>query len=144
MLSALPALHQPASPLSWHVASAMARGAPGGSEKAKKLYAYLTYFAGGKGYSWPSFGLLGELHCSRRHVIRLVQEHGSERYSKEELIAELGAAFLWNETGILDSVRFENSALYLASWIQKLENDPRIIVSAASQALRAAAISSWA
>jgi hypothetical protein len=45
------------------------------SEKAKKLYAYLAYFAGGKGYSWPSFGLLGEkLHCSRRHVMRLVQE----------------------------------------------------------------------
>ena len=45
------------------------------SEKAKKLYAYLTYFAGGKGCSWPSFGLLSEkLHCSRRHVMRLVQE----------------------------------------------------------------------
>ncbi len=51
--------------------------------------------------------------------------------------AELGAAFLSNETGILDSVRFENSAAYLASWIQKLENDPRMIVSAASQAQRA-------
>ena len=51
------------------------------SEKAKKLYAYLTYFAGGKGCAWPSFGLLAEkLHCSRRHVMRLVQElsgHGS-------------------------------------------------------------------
>ncbi|HET7237450.1 MAG TPA: helix-turn-helix domain-containing protein, partial [Terrimicrobiaceae bacterium] len=45
------------------------------SEKAKKLYAYLTYFAGGKGCCWPSFGLLAEkLHCSRRHVMRLVQE----------------------------------------------------------------------
>jgi antirestriction protein ArdC len=59
---------------------------------------------------------------------------GSERYSKEELVAELGAAFLSNEGGILDSVRFENSAAYLASWTQKLENDPRMIVSAASQA----------
>ena len=50
------------------------------SEKAKKLYAYLTYFAGGKGHSWPSFGLLGEkLHCSRRHVIRLVQELSTHR-----------------------------------------------------------------
>ena len=50
------------------------------SEKAKKLYAYLTYFAGGKGYSWPSFGLLGEkLHCSRRHVMRLVQELSAHR-----------------------------------------------------------------
>ena len=27
------------------------------SDKAKKLYAYLTYFAGGKGCSWPSFDL---------------------------------------------------------------------------------------
>ena len=44
---------------------------------------------------------------------------------REELIAELGAAFLSNEAGILDSVRFENSAAYLASWTQKLENDPR-------------------
>ncbi len=45
------------------------------SEKAKKLYAYLTYFAGGKGYAWPSFNQLAEkLHVSRRHVIRLVQE----------------------------------------------------------------------
>ena len=50
------------------------------SEKAKKLYAYLTYFAGGKGCSWPSFGLLAEkLHCSRRHVMRLVQELSAHR-----------------------------------------------------------------
>jgi len=45
------------------------------SEKAKKLYAYLTYFAGSKGYAWPSFRVLSEkLHCSRRHVVRVVQE----------------------------------------------------------------------
>ena len=62
---------------------------------------------------------------------------GSEPYSREELVAELGAAFLSNEAGILDSVRFENSTAYLGSWIQKLENDPRMIISAASQAQRA-------
>src|SRR4029077_9944513 len=61
---------------------------------------------------------------------------GSEPYSREELVAELGAAFLSNEAGILDSVRFENSAAYLGSWSQKLENDPRTIISAASQAQR--------
>jgi hypothetical protein len=45
------------------------------SEKAKKLYAYLIYFAGGKGHAWPSFKHLGEkLHVSRRYVIKLVQE----------------------------------------------------------------------
>ena len=56
------------------------RSAPEVSEKAKKLYAYLTFFAGGKGYSCPSFGLLGQkLLCSRRHVIRLVQELSTHR-----------------------------------------------------------------
>lgn len=63
---------------------------------------------------------------------------GSERYSKEELIAELGAAFLSNEAGTLNQVRFDNSAAYLASWIKKFENDPKMIVSAASQAQRSA------
>ena len=33
------------------------------SEKAKKLYAYLTYFAGGKGYAWPSFKILNALQA---------------------------------------------------------------------------------
>jgi hypothetical protein len=41
------------------------------SEKAKKLYAYLTYFAGGDGCCWLSFSLLAEkLHCSRRPPAR--------------------------------------------------------------------------
>jgi hypothetical protein len=50
------------------------------SEKAKKLYAYLTYCAGGKGYAWPTFNMLAErLHASRRHVIRLVKELSTHR-----------------------------------------------------------------
>jgi hypothetical protein len=49
-------------------------------EKAKKLYAYLTYFAGGKGHAWPSFNHLGEkLHVSRRYVIKLMQELSAHR-----------------------------------------------------------------
>jgi hypothetical protein len=45
------------------------------SEKAKKLYAYLTYFAGGKGCAWPSFNHLAKkLRISRRYVIQLVKE----------------------------------------------------------------------
>jgi hypothetical protein len=50
------------------------------SEKAKKLYAYLTYFAGGKGHAWPSFKHLAErLHVSRRYAIKLVQELSAHR-----------------------------------------------------------------
>jgi len=79
-------------------------------------------------------------HSSRldREGITQPSKFGSERYSKEELIAELGAAFLSNEAGILNQVQFDNSAAYLASWIKKFENDPRMIVSAASQAQRSA------
>ncbi len=45
------------------------------SERAKKLYAYLTYFAGGKGRAWPSYTTLAEkLHVTRRHVIRILCE----------------------------------------------------------------------
>ena len=77
-------------------------------------------------------------HSSRlnREGITLSTKFGSELYCREELIAELGAAFLSNEAGILSQVQFENSAAYLNSWIQKLEKDPRLIVSAASQAQR--------
>jgi hypothetical protein len=50
------------------------------SEKAKKLYAYLTYFAGGKGYAWPSFNhLAAKLHISRRYLIKLVKELSAHR-----------------------------------------------------------------
>ncbi|CAN5422398.1 zincin-like metallopeptidase domain-containing protein [soil metagenome] len=79
-------------------------------------------------------------HTSRldREGITKPVKFGSELYSKEELIAELGAAFLANEAGTLNQVQFDNSAAYLSSWIQKLENDPRIVVSAASHAQRSA------
>ena len=85
--------------------------------------------------------LYHEIHASG-HISRLNREgitqhtrFGSERYSKEELIG--GAAFLsmrpafWTRSGL------RNSAAYLASWTQRLESDPRLIVSAASQAQRA-------
>ncbi len=75
-------------------------------------------------------------HASRldREGITNPIRFGSERYSKEELIAELGAAFLSNAAGILDQIRFHNSAAYLQSWIRRLKEDPTLIVSAASNA----------
>ena len=79
-------------------------------------------------------------HSSRldREGITQPAKFGSERYSKEELIAELGAAFLSNEAGIFTNLQFENSSAYLGSWIQKFQNDPRMIISAASQAQHSA------
>ena len=62
----------------------------------------------------------------------------SHQYSKEELVAELGAAFLVNLAGLDSTKAFNNSVAYIQSWLKALENDPKMIVSAASKAEQAA------
>ena len=62
---------------------------------------------------------------------------GSEEYSKEELIAEIGAASLVNYCGIETRNSFRNSTAYLQSWIRALKNDPSMIISAAGKAEKA-------
>ncbi len=62
---------------------------------------------------------------------------GSEDYSKEELVAEMGAAMLCGAAGI-EAQTLGNSAAYLQAWISKLRSDCRLIISAASQAQKAA------
>jgi antirestriction protein ArdC len=64
------------------------------------------------------------------------QRHGDEGYAREELVAELGAAFLCADLGLALEPREDHSA-YLASWLQVLRNDKRFIVSAAAHAQRA-------
>lgn len=60
-----------------------------------------------------------------------------EDYAREELVAELGAAFVSGAIGIKLHDR-EDHAAYLASWLQALRNDKRCIFTAASQAQAAA------
>ncbi|MBD7971102.1 ArdC family protein [Paenibacillus gallinarum] len=62
---------------------------------------------------------------------------GDESYSKEELIAEIGAAMLCGVAGI-DNSTIDNSAAYVGGWLRKLKSDKRIIVQAAGQAQKAA------
>jgi antirestriction protein ArdC len=78
-------------------------------------------------------------HPSRvgRDGIEKVELFGSESYSKEELIAELGAAMLCGITGI-EPATIQNSASYLQSWIKVLKGDAKLIVQAASVAQKAA------
>ena len=64
-------------------------------------------------------------------------EPGSEKYAKEELIAELCASFLSNEAGTLGDVQFKNSSSYLKSWITRLQNNPKVIVMACAAAQKA-------
>jgi antirestriction protein ArdC len=58
-------------------------------------------------------------------------------YSKEEMIAEMGGAYLCAEAGISNAV-IENQAAYLAGWLKKLRDDRRLLILAAAQAQRAA------
>lgn len=62
---------------------------------------------------------------------------GSEEYSKEELIAELGSANLMNIIGIETRKSFRNSSAYIQNWLSVLKNDVKFIVSASSKAEKA-------
>ena len=62
---------------------------------------------------------------------------GSETYSKEELVAELGSAMILNQLGIETPQTFKNSAAYIQGWLRVLKNDNKFIVSAASKAEKA-------
>jgi len=78
-------------------------------------------------------------HTSRvgREGIEQLNKFGSESYSREELIAEMGAAMLCGVTGIAPAT-LENSAAYLKTWIARLKSDSKLIVQAASAAQKAA------
>lgn len=62
---------------------------------------------------------------------------GSEEYSKEELVAEIGSAQLMHIVGIETTKSFRNSTAYIQSWIKALRNDNKFIVSASSKAEKA-------
>jgi antirestriction protein ArdC len=62
---------------------------------------------------------------------------GSTPYAREELVAEMGAAFLAGQAGIVERT-IENSAAYVQSWLQRLKDDNRLVVQAAAQAQKAA------
>ena len=76
-------------------------------------------------------------HESRvgRQGIEAFAGFGSESYSKEELVAEIGAAILCAEAGI--EPRIDQSAAYIASWLKVLKGDKKFVVAAAAGAGKA-------
>ena len=84
-----------------------------------------------------------EIIHSTGHAKRLNREgitakasFGSEIYSREELVAEIGAAMLCGVCGIDNTI--DDSASYIQSWINALKGDHRLVVHAAAQAQKAA------
>ena len=76
-------------------------------------------------------------HKSRLDRLSSPAWFGSGNYSKEELVAEMGAAILMNELGIETAGSFKNSAAYIQSWLRALKDDNKMIVSAAGKAEKA-------
>lgn len=74
------------------------------------------------------------------HESRMAREFGKrfgdEAYAFEELIAELGAAFLCASTGVASETRADH-AEYVANWLRILRNDKNAIITAANQAGKA-------
>jgi len=76
-----------------------------------------------------------------RHTTRLDRDFGrkawgDEGYAREELVAELGAAFLCTDLELTPETR-EDHASYISSWLEVLKQDKRAIFQAASHAQRA-------
>lgn len=88
--------------------------------------------------------LFHELSHSTGHSTRLDRKldtapkpFGSPDYGKEELVAEMSAAFLSGHAGIQPAV-IANQASYLAGWCKHFKEDKKLVISAAGQAQRAA------
>jgi antirestriction protein ArdC len=88
------------------------------------------------------YATLGHECCHwSKHPARLNRDlgrkqWGDEGYAREELVAELGSAFLCADLGLTPEVR-EDHAAYIGDWLKVLKNDKRAIFSAASHAQKA-------
>lgn len=76
-------------------------------------------------------------HRSRLDRLSRKAFFGNEEYSREELVAEIGAAALLNHCGIETAGSFKNSTAYIQSWLRALRNDKKMIVSASVAAAKA-------
>lgn len=78
-------------------------------------------------------------HTSRlnRADLMTMAAFGDHSYSREELVAEMGAAMLASHCGIMTEIMLNNSAAYIAGWARKIKEEPNLLVTAASRAQKA-------
>lgn len=88
--------------------------------------------------------LFHELTHSTGHASRLKRDgvteghrFGDADYSREELIAEMGSAFLCNATGVAPDETLANSVAYIKSWMKALQDDPKMVIWASGRAQKA-------
>jgi len=78
----------------------------------------------------------GHINRTGRHEKLSNHMFGSQDYSQEELVAEMGAAYMCCITGIQNST-IDNSAAYIKSWIGKFKEDKKMLLAASSMAQKA-------
>jgi len=101
---------------------------------------FFTTASGSAGENWYATLLHELVHWSgadHRLARKFGKRFGDEAYAMEELVAELGSAFLCGDLGLSTSPRPDHAS-YLASWLKVLKADSRAIFTAASAATKAA------
>lgn len=76
-------------------------------------------------------------HADRLNRLSKTAAFGSEKYSVEELTAEIGSASILATLGIDTDGSLRNSAAYIKNWLTALRSDKRMIVTAAARAEKA-------
>jgi antirestriction protein ArdC len=71
-------------------------------------------------------------------VLKGYAENNRTDYSKEELIAEMGASFLSGRAGIFEAQQLNDTVAYIQGWLKALRNDTQLVIKAASAAQKAA------
>jgi len=82
-------------------------------------------------------------HPKRLHrpdLEEALRPNGQAGYAREELTAEMGAAFLCAHAGFDPARTLDNSAAYIQFWLGQLRGDKKLVVQAASRAQRAAEV----
>ena len=80
----------------------------------------------------------GNKNLLNRSEIYKIRKFGDYHYSKEELTAEIGSAYLTAYSGIENSNIHSNQEAYIKNWIKALKNNPKLLIQAASKAEAAA------
>ena len=73
----------------------------------------------------------------KRSTLGIQSGYGSDPYCREELIAEMGSAFLCGQAEIIERT-IDSSAAYIQHWLKRIKDDKTLIVQAAAQAQKAA------
>lgn len=101
---------------------------------------FFTTASGSAAENWYATLLHELVHWSgadHRLARKFGKWFGDDAYAMEELVAELGSAFLCGDLGLSTSPRPDHAS-YLASWLKVLKADNRAIFTAASAATKAA------